>query len=333
MTTNDPASSWPQKLSGQIGRTVRAWRQQRQLSLEALAKRCERLGYPVLRTNLYHLESGRRKTLSIQELLVLSAALQVQPAVLIASPEHPLVEALPGVNLLGAEMYEWVTGRLGAPYDPLPNWEGYDLPEGFSGWPEEFDSFHTRWLADYNARYCTQHDALLEIGGLPEVARLPGKEVRVILDWRRAYLRKCHLIQAAESGSEVALNRAALEYLWALRSAEDSAAAAEQVFALAVDRFGYTVPKELVSMMISIRDPTHHRSILIDPSKADDRVRAALEAAEAAQTALGAGAQALPDTDSSRQRRLTAPRSSRGSAAPPDENPPDGRTGLPRSEQ
>lgn len=68
------------------------------MSAQQLALRCAELGLPTLtRSTIANLESGRRQYVDVAELLILAAALQVAPAVLVFPVGYEAeVERLPG---------------------------------------------------------------------------------------------------------------------------------------------------------------------------------------------------------------------------------------------
>jgi transcriptional regulator with XRE-family HTH domain len=94
-----------------IAGEVRHWRDKRGLSTQKLANRCAEIGLPIQRSVLANLESGRRNTLSVAELLVLAEALQVAPALLIAPVRTDAVEILPGREVDPWEAVLWIGGE------------------------------------------------------------------------------------------------------------------------------------------------------------------------------------------------------------------------------
>src|SRR5436189_2455562 len=76
-------------------RAVRSARGSR--SAQEIADETARLGYPLSRSQIANLESGRKRSLDIAELLIIAAALEVPPVTLLY-PDLPNgeVEVLPG---------------------------------------------------------------------------------------------------------------------------------------------------------------------------------------------------------------------------------------------
>lgn len=100
------------QISTTIANEVRRVRQQRGVSAQKLADRCAELGAPIPRTVLSNLENGRRGNVTVAELLVLAAALDVPPATLVFPVGHQAtVEMLPGVNRAPMDAVDWVSGR------------------------------------------------------------------------------------------------------------------------------------------------------------------------------------------------------------------------------
>ena len=82
MTKND---DWPTQVARRVAREVRRHRQMRQprMSVQNLADLTAELGMEIPRSVLANLEGGRRDTISVAEVLVLAAALNVSPLELI----------------------------------------------------------------------------------------------------------------------------------------------------------------------------------------------------------------------------------------------------------
>jgi transcriptional regulator with XRE-family HTH domain len=80
-------------------------------SAQDVADRTAELGYPISRTQIANYESGRKKNLDIAELLILAAALDVPPLVLLY-PDLPAgkVEIIPNEPGNSFDAYLWATG-------------------------------------------------------------------------------------------------------------------------------------------------------------------------------------------------------------------------------
>ncbi|MFD9947662.1 helix-turn-helix domain-containing protein [Nonomuraea sp. NPDC059023] len=107
---------WPVTYTRTVARNVRAHREDRRMSVQALADRCTALGYPLERTNLYKLESGGRASMSVAELLVLARALNTPPMLLLVPLDgDDQVEILPGVEAPVTDAAAWIDGTAPAP--------------------------------------------------------------------------------------------------------------------------------------------------------------------------------------------------------------------------
>jgi transcriptional regulator with XRE-family HTH domain len=107
---------WPARLTHGIGRRVAAARREQHLSAAALAQRCAGLGVPTLtRQVIAFIENGRRESVSVAELLVLAAALEVPPMELL----FPLGDETATEILPGREIEPWYAARWAAGADKL----------------------------------------------------------------------------------------------------------------------------------------------------------------------------------------------------------------------
>lgn len=97
------------RVSTTIANEVRRIRQERGMSAQRLSDRCAELGAPIPRTVLSNLENGRRGNVTVAEMLVLAAALDVPPATLVFPVGHQVtVEALPGKLQPALSAIEWL---------------------------------------------------------------------------------------------------------------------------------------------------------------------------------------------------------------------------------
>jgi transcriptional regulator with XRE-family HTH domain len=110
--TQPPAPDWSTRLALSVAREVRRHRQAQGLSAQQLAERCAQIGMPIQRSVLANLESGRRTTVTIAEVLVLAHALNVPPGVLMFPVGYnQSVEVLPGTWIEPYFAVEWLAGR------------------------------------------------------------------------------------------------------------------------------------------------------------------------------------------------------------------------------
>lgn len=79
MTTTDPV----QPIAAQVAANVRILRKRHRLSATAVADRTGELGFPVPRSVIANLETGRRDHVSVDELVVLAKVFEIDPVVLL----------------------------------------------------------------------------------------------------------------------------------------------------------------------------------------------------------------------------------------------------------
>ncbi|MFQ2875117.1 hypothetical protein ACLILY_07175 [Mycobacterium sp. MS3] len=109
--TND--KSWAEDLVRRVGLAAKAVRDKR--SAKWLSEKTAELGYPISPTVIAKLDSGHRgEVLSVPELLILAAALDVSPVNLVfPNPSDELtnlVEVLPGNKQTGFQAAQWFSG-------------------------------------------------------------------------------------------------------------------------------------------------------------------------------------------------------------------------------
>lgn len=119
--------SWSERLVNVIAGEIKRYRDERGMSAQQLADRCDALGHPIARSVLANLESGRRESVSVPELFVLAQALDVPPLKLVL----PLgrmdeIEILPGNEVATGDAFRWLVGE-----SPLPGsfWAGRTEPD------------------------------------------------------------------------------------------------------------------------------------------------------------------------------------------------------------
>jgi transcriptional regulator with XRE-family HTH domain len=105
-------------LSDVVGERIMTWRKRRGLNRETLAERCAALGMNLTAESFTNIESGRRKegvrrrTITVDELMVIALALDVPPLVLLVPyPDQDTVELSPGRTLPVYEAVEWISGE------------------------------------------------------------------------------------------------------------------------------------------------------------------------------------------------------------------------------
>ncbi|MEV5047317.1 helix-turn-helix transcriptional regulator [Streptomyces griseoincarnatus] len=108
----EQSPEWSARVCTTVARELRRHRKARGMSAQQLADECARLGHPALqRTVISNLENGRRRDVSMADVLVLAAALEVAPAALIFPAGYAAeVEYLPGQTADPLEAADWFTG-------------------------------------------------------------------------------------------------------------------------------------------------------------------------------------------------------------------------------
>lgn len=103
---------WSARVLRTVVGEVRRHRIARGMSHQQLADECARLGHPRLqRAVINNLENGRKRDVSVADVLVLAAALEVAPAALVFPAGYAAeVEYLPGRTADPLEAADWFTG-------------------------------------------------------------------------------------------------------------------------------------------------------------------------------------------------------------------------------
>jgi transcriptional regulator with XRE-family HTH domain len=114
---------WSATVAQVVAREVRRYRQMRGLSAQQLADRTADLGMPIQRSVLANLESGRRTTVTVAELLVLSAALTVAPVLLVFPVGREAVSSfLPNESASTWSAARWFGGSGDLPSGEEPSY-------------------------------------------------------------------------------------------------------------------------------------------------------------------------------------------------------------------
>jgi len=117
-----PDATWPERLNVVIGKRLSEFRRVRGLTAAQLAERCAALGLPISRSKIANMENGRARQegISVAEVHVLAAALNVPPALM----QYPIwhaepVEVLPRRETSSWTAYRWFCGDVTTAYDDL----------------------------------------------------------------------------------------------------------------------------------------------------------------------------------------------------------------------
>jgi transcriptional regulator with XRE-family HTH domain len=110
----DEPTAWAENATRKIAYEIKRWRKRRGLSAQHLSDLTRDLGHRVPRTVIANLESGRRDSVSVPELLVIAAALNVPPVLFIAPVGHVnTVEILPQIKVSAWQTRGWILGAIG----------------------------------------------------------------------------------------------------------------------------------------------------------------------------------------------------------------------------
>ena len=99
-------TDWPGRIAAAVASQVRQYRRERKMSGQKLCDKMAGLGLEFPRSVLANLESGRRGTVSVAELIIFAQALDVAPADLLIPPDG--LEILPGVTWSREEALRWL---------------------------------------------------------------------------------------------------------------------------------------------------------------------------------------------------------------------------------
>ena len=113
----EPAGPWDQALTQRVGRQVKQLRGGR--SAQWLSDRTGELGSRIARATISELERGDRKFVTVAELLILAAALDVSPVALLYGEQlvDGEVELIPGLTVSAARALLWHSGYDMSPTD------------------------------------------------------------------------------------------------------------------------------------------------------------------------------------------------------------------------
>ena len=104
---------WSSRVTRDIGRQVRRWRRRHKITIQQLSDLTASIGQRVPPTVLTNLEHRRRDFVSVSELLLIAAALNVPPVLLIAPIGHQSeMEVLPNVRSSPWRTRGWLMGAI-----------------------------------------------------------------------------------------------------------------------------------------------------------------------------------------------------------------------------
>ncbi|EYT53522.1 helix-turn-helix domain-containing protein [Kocuria sp. UCD-OTCP] len=103
---------WATTTTHRIGKNIAAVRKRKNMTAQTLADRCTELGVAMKRTSIANLENERRDSVTVTDLIVIAAALDVPPVTLI----YPTAQA--------GEPIEMVGGTTATTFDALSWFSG-----------------------------------------------------------------------------------------------------------------------------------------------------------------------------------------------------------------
>lgn len=113
--TDNSAEAWPAELTAVAGSQIRHWRQRRKLTTQKLSDATAAVGHRVPPTVLTNLEHRRREYISVAELLLVAAALNVPPILLVAPVgQTDKINCLPDAAGSPWRTRGWFTGAIPA---------------------------------------------------------------------------------------------------------------------------------------------------------------------------------------------------------------------------
>lgn len=146
----DDVPEWVDQVMQTIATEVRRRRKELRMSAQDLADRCADLGHPIPRNVIANMESGRRATLPLVDVLVLAAALDAPPILLLYPLGHvKRVQQLPLTDPVETwEALRWFTGDSDAPLEDamLHNFRAHQHHQVALRTAER-DADHARWQA------------------------------------------------------------------------------------------------------------------------------------------------------------------------------------------
>lgn len=178
-----PQSDWSGGLTRSVADEIRRWRTVRKLSAQQVADRCADAGLQISRSTLADLENGRRPLVSIAEILVLAAVLDVAPALLVAPlGQKSKTEILPGIEMPTRDAVLWIAGEMQLPGDLGARWLDWTDDQGIVPLYHR----HEQLVADWAA-----------IGPNEQVSDKDGKVIMSNADLKRETVQELGRVRSA----------------------------------------------------------------------------------------------------------------------------------------
>lgn len=122
----EPPKPWDKQLAERIGINLKKAREKKG-SAQWLADRTKDLKFPIGRATISELETGRRKTISVAELLVLAYALDTSPVMLLYGDDlaDGVIEEFPGITTRADQALLWHIGDDESSLVPAASFDEY----------------------------------------------------------------------------------------------------------------------------------------------------------------------------------------------------------------
>ena len=116
-------AGWSEAQVLRVAAQMQAIRKDLGLTAAQLSDRTEQFGKRISRAVISDLETGRKKSLELADVIILAAALDVPPIQMIypGLPDGD-VEVWPGVDVRSFDAVQWFSGERGLGRNGLPNW-------------------------------------------------------------------------------------------------------------------------------------------------------------------------------------------------------------------
>jgi transcriptional regulator with XRE-family HTH domain len=178
-----------------VADAIRRYRKERHASTQQLADMTDKLGLPIKRSVLANLENGRRGSVSVAELLVLAAALDVAPIDLIFPVGFDKeMEILPGRMMNPLSAMRWFAGEQKVDLYDDGGWT-LRIPGSGERSSAELLRNHDRLVRQLESQEARARDALRAVsdavgGEADERARAAARDFMVSVEEWREFIRE-----------------------------------------------------------------------------------------------------------------------------------------------
>ncbi|GAA1410625.1 hypothetical protein GCM10009662_49660 [Catellatospora coxensis] len=174
-------SDWAARVTRVVASQIKYWRLRRGLSAKQLSDRTDDLGFRVPRTVIANLETGRRDAVGVAEILILAAALDIPPTMLVTPIGlQEAMEVLPGIEVPPWLGRGWILGARHPDYETFSH----------AGWQ---DGRRAIALYDIHRLLVQEHRRIQDrIKRLTENDSLDGDDLGLFEDSRRGRTTLLH---------------------------------------------------------------------------------------------------------------------------------------------